>query len=78
MTLIIVLGKHLRFLINLRSLRALSVARTRFCGVSRDPDELPDDEEPESESEYEVSEKYCIFTSQLSNYSQMIKNTPIT
>lgn len=48
---------YIRFLICLRSLRALSVARTRLCSVSLDPDELPEEEEPESEPEYEVSEE---------------------
>lgn len=33
------------------------MARMRFAGVSREPDELPDEELPESESEYEVSEE---------------------
>jgi len=45
------------FLISLRSLSALSVALTRFWGVSLDPDELSDDEEPDSDSEYEVSDE---------------------
>lgn len=48
---------YIRFLICLRSLRALSVARTRFCSVCLDPDVLPEDEEPDSEPEYEVSEE---------------------
>jgi len=38
-------------------LSALSVALTRFWGVSLDPDELSDDEEPDSDSEYEVSDE---------------------
>lgn len=48
---------YIRFLICLRSLRALSVARTRFCSVSFDPDVLPEEEDPDSEPEYEVSEE---------------------
>lgn len=48
---------YIRFLICLRSLRALSVARTRFCSVSRDPDELPEEDDPESEPEKDDSEE---------------------
>lgn len=44
-------------LISFRSLSALSVALTRFWGVSLDPDELSDDDDPDSESEYDVSDE---------------------
>jgi len=33
------------------------VALTRFWGVSLDPDELSDDDDPDSESEYDVSDE---------------------
>lgn len=33
------------------------MARTRFCSVSRDPDELPEEDDPESEPEKDDSEE---------------------